>query len=186
VTGIIPPPPNLTITKTHSGNFTQGQMGATYSVTVTNAAGAGATNGPVTVTESVPQGLSLYSMVGSGWNCVAGSVSCSSTNTLPAGASYSPIAVTVNVANNAPPSVVNQVNVSYGGWASANATDTTTIISPCALTNDGTASVADVQKIINEALGLNMAVDDLNSDGVVNSVDVQIVINAATGLGCTL
>ena len=39
--------------------------------------------------------------------------------------------------------------------------------------------------IINEALGLQQAVDDLNSDGVVNVADVQIVINAALRLGCT-
>jgi hypothetical protein len=35
---------DLTITKTHSGNFTQGQIGATYTITVTNS-GAAATTG---------------------------------------------------------------------------------------------------------------------------------------------
>src|SRR2546423_2026892 len=34
------PPPDMTITKTHSGNFTQGQVGATYSVTATNSGSA--------------------------------------------------------------------------------------------------------------------------------------------------
>jgi uncharacterized repeat protein (TIGR01451 family) len=186
VTDIIAPPANLTVSKAHSSNFTQGQVGATYTVTVSNAAGAGATNGTVTVTESVPPGLSLYSMMGTGWNCQAGSLSCSRTDSLPAGASYSQITVTVNVANNAASSLVNQVNVSYGGWMSASAPDTTVIISPCAFTNDGSAGVADLQKVINEALGAQEAVDDLNSDGVVNAVDVQIVINAVIGLGCTL
>ena len=32
--------PDLTITKTHTGNFTQGQTGATYTITVSNSGGA--------------------------------------------------------------------------------------------------------------------------------------------------
>ncbi len=43
VTGV-GPAPMLTITKTHTGNFTQGQQGAQYNLTVTNS-GAGPTNG---------------------------------------------------------------------------------------------------------------------------------------------
>src|SRR6266849_1442858 len=49
-------PPVLTITKTHTGNFSQGQQHATYSVTVSSAANAGPSNGTVTVTENVPSG----------------------------------------------------------------------------------------------------------------------------------
>jgi hypothetical protein len=45
-------------------------------------------------------------------------------------------------------------------------------------------NVADVQAVINEALGQAAANNDLNHDGVVNVADVQIVINAALGLGC--
>jgi len=48
--------PSLTISKTHAGNFTAGQQGATYSLTVQNGAAAGATNAKVTVTETVPAG----------------------------------------------------------------------------------------------------------------------------------
>jgi len=42
------PPPMLMISKTHVGNFTQGQQGAQYSVTVANAPGAGPTSGSQT------------------------------------------------------------------------------------------------------------------------------------------
>ena len=59
----------LSISKTHSGSFTPGQQNATYQVTVTNAANAGTTSGVVTVTESVPSGLLLVSMTGTGWTC---------------------------------------------------------------------------------------------------------------------
>jgi uncharacterized repeat protein (TIGR01451 family) len=57
----------VTISKTHTGNFAQGQTGATYTVTVSNAAGAAATSGAATVTDTVPTGLTLVSMAGTGW-----------------------------------------------------------------------------------------------------------------------
>jgi hypothetical protein len=56
--------------------------------------------------------------------------------------------------------------------------------SACDINADGSTNVADVQMMINEALGLAPPVNDLNHDGVVNVVDVQIVISAALGLGC--
>jgi uncharacterized repeat protein (TIGR01451 family) len=180
VTGIISS--SLSITKTHSVSFTQGQMGS-YTVTVSNALGAQPVTGGVTVTEVLPPGLSIHSMAGSGWSCPGGNT-CTEPDTLNAGSHYSNLIVTVNVANNAGTSLTNQVNVSTGGWTSPNASDTTTIISPCAITNDGTASVTDVQQAVNEALGSQPAVNDLNQDGVVNTVDVEIVINAVLTMSC--
>jgi hypothetical protein len=56
--------------------------------------------------------------------------------------------------------------------------------SSCNLAQSGATNVADVQLIINEALGVMRANNDLNGDGVVNAVDVQIDINSAIGLGC--
>ena len=50
-----------------------------------------------------------------------------------AGASYPAITVTVNVAANAASPQTNQVSVSGGGSATANATDSTTIAAPQAL-----------------------------------------------------
>jgi photosystem II stability/assembly factor-like uncharacterized protein len=54
----------------------------------------------------------------------------------------------------------------------------------CTMTGDATASVADVQYIINEALGIVPPNNDLNGDGVVNIADVQIVANAVLYLNC--
>ncbi|MGA2716829.1 MAG: hypothetical protein ABSG41_27385, partial [Bryobacteraceae bacterium] len=117
-----PPVVDLNISKTHSGNFTQGLNGATYSVTVSNGAGAATTSGTVTVTEVIPAGLTLISMSGTGWACPGGTT-CTRADALAGGASYPPITVTANVAANAPPSVTNQVSVSGGGSAAANASD---------------------------------------------------------------
>ena len=55
--------------------------------------------------------------------------------------------------------------------------------SHCDLNGDGQVNVADVQDIINMALGITASTPaaDLNGDGVVNVVDVQIMINVALG-----
>ena len=118
--------PSLSITKVHSGAFTQGQQGATYAVTVTNASGAAATSGTVTVTDTLPAGLSLVSMLGTGWAC--SSNSCTRSDALAGGASYPPITVTVNVAGGATSPQNNSVSVSGGGSAGANGNDSTTIL----------------------------------------------------------
>jgi hypothetical protein len=56
--------------------------------------------------------------------------------------------------------------------------------SPCDVNQDGTITVADVQQIVNQALGVLTATADLNDDGAVNVADIQIVINAVLGLAC--
>jgi hypothetical protein len=55
----------------------------------------------------------------------------------------------------------------------------------CALTQTENANVADVQSIINQALGMAPPANDLNEDLVVNIVDVQVEIDAALNLGCS-
>jgi hypothetical protein len=54
----------------------------------------------------------------------------------------------------------------------------------CAITGDNAPSVADVQLIVNEALGVAEPQNDMNRDGVVNVADVQKIADAAIGLGC--
>ena len=132
-------PALLSITKTHTGNFTQGQQNATYTVTVSNGMGAGATNGTVTVTETLPPGLTLVSMAGTGWTC--GANNCTRSDALNGGSSYVPITVAVNVVGNASSPQANQVTVSGGGSAAAGASDSTTIIQGSGNGNGGTPSM---------------------------------------------
>jgi len=176
------PAASLSITETHSGNFFQGQAGATYTVTVPNGASGVATVGLVTVIDTIPTGLTLVSMSGNGWAC-SGNV-CTRSDVLNPNSSYPPISVTVNVASSAPSQATNQVTVSGGGSASASAFDFTSIAGVCDLKQNGNINIADVQLIINEALGVTPAVNALNGDGVVNVADVQIEINAVISLGC--
>jgi hypothetical protein len=121
----------LSIAKSHSGNFTQGQANAVYTVTVSNQAGASPTSGAVTVTENVPTGLTLASMAGTGWTCPSSGNTCTRSDSLIGGSSYPAITVAVNVASNAPASVTNSVTLSGGGDPNAHtATDVATISTP--------------------------------------------------------
>jgi uncharacterized repeat protein (TIGR01451 family) len=118
--------PALSIAKSHTGNFTQGQSGATYTVTVSNA-GSAATSGTVTVAETVPTGMTLVSMNGGAtWNCTV-LPTCTTANVLAGGASYPAITVTVNVASSASSQLTNQVSVSGGGSGPASIGDLTLV-----------------------------------------------------------
>jgi hypothetical protein len=60
-----------------------------------------------------------------------------------------------------------------------------TTFSNCDVLQQGAVTAADVQQVINEALGIIKASNDLNTDGVVNVVDVYIVVNAILNGVCT-
>ena len=118
----------MTITKSHTGNFQQGGTGS-YTLAASNV-GAGPTTGTVTVTDTLPTGLEATAISGTGWICTLASLSCFRNDTLAAGVSYAPITVTVNVASDAPATVINTAMVSGFFETSVTnniATDTTTI-----------------------------------------------------------
>jgi len=120
---------DLTITKTHRGSFRQGQSDATYTIRVTNS-GNGPTTGTVSVTDTLPTGLTATSLTGPGWSCNPSTLTCTRSNVLKAGRSYPTITLKVNVAANAPTSVTNTVLVSGGGETDTTnntAIDVTTI-----------------------------------------------------------
>ena len=125
--------PDLTMTKTHVGNFTQGQLGATYNLTVNNSGFGPTTGAIVTVTDTLPPGLTAVAMAGPGWTCTVATVSCTSTAVVATGASFPPITLAVNVATNSPLNVNNFVTVAGGGELAVNngnnsANDPTTIL----------------------------------------------------------
>ncbi len=117
---------HLTVAESHTGNFSQGQSGANYTLLVSNQTGVGTPGGTVvSVNDTVPAGMTLASMAGSGWTCV--SSTCTRSDALAAGATYPAITATVNVAAGAPSPLTNSVSVS-GGWSGTSiATDSTVI-----------------------------------------------------------
>jgi uncharacterized repeat protein (TIGR01451 family) len=122
--------PDMTIAKSHVGDFKQGQTGATYTIIATNV-GSAATTGPVTVADTLPSGLTATAFAGSGWTCALEPLSCSRADALAVGASYPPITLTVDVALAATGTLVNQTSVSGGGetnLANNSASDPVTIL----------------------------------------------------------
>ena len=124
-----PPLPDLTITKTHVGSFNQGDVSRTYTIKVTNN-GAAPTSGTVTVTDSVPAGLTATSIGGTNWNCTQPAGPCTRSDALGVGATYDDLTLTVSVACNAPSTVTNTAQVSGGGESNTGnntANDPTTV-----------------------------------------------------------
>jgi len=146
---------DMTVAKTHTGNFTRGSTG-TYSITATNS-GAGATSGAVTVTDTLPAGLvptGWSSTPGSGWSCniAAQVVTCTNSNVRNAGASYPAITVTVAVAQSAASSLTNTATVSGGGQA---VTSNDTSSDPTAVVSSSDLSLTKVTSNAGSGLGTN-------------------------------
>ncbi|HKB01089.1 MAG TPA: hypothetical protein VKD90_02670, partial [Gemmataceae bacterium] len=130
----IQPVADLTITKTHSGDFTQGDTNRTYTITVSNP-GPGPTRGAVTVTDALPTGLTptaANSGTINGWTVSRNgqTVTATRNDTLASGLSYPALSLIADVDFDAPASVVNTAAVSGGGelnTANDIASDPTTI-----------------------------------------------------------
>jgi uncharacterized repeat protein (TIGR01451 family) len=123
--------PDLVVAVTASGPFARGQTGATYALLVTNT-GAGATTAPVSVDHALPAGLTATAIAGAGWTCTLATLGCTRSDALAAGASFAPITLTVDVALDAPATLVNVASVSGGGESNAsnNQATATTNLAP--------------------------------------------------------
>jgi len=137
--------PVLTAASAHSGSFTQGQTGATYTLTVTNTSTL-ATFGTVSVVDSLPAGLTATAISGTNWNCTLATVTCTRNDSLLASQSYSPITITVSVASNALQTVTNSVSVSGGGEnvLTAPGTDPTAVLQTTSLVLTSSVNPATV------------------------------------------
>jgi len=105
----------------------------TYTITVTNSNAHADTSGLITVTDTLPLGLTATGIDGTGWGCDLGTLTCTRSEVLPAGSSFpETITVTVKVAADAAASVTNTVTVSGGGQVNlSNDSDPdSTIIDP--------------------------------------------------------
>ncbi len=131
--------PDLTITKTHTGDFTQGQTGAIYTIVATNS-GNESSSGTVTVVDTLPTGLTATAIGGTNWGCTLATLTCTRSDALGAGASYEDITLTVDVTATAGPSVTNTATVSGGGEVNTGndtADDSTTIVQAISETKCG-------------------------------------------------
>jgi hypothetical protein len=133
-----------------------GTVGMSYTANMTATGGAGGYTWSAT---GLPNGLGL----GMNTGAITGTPSTST------GSPFA-VKVTVTDANSA------TASMNYGLIVNS--------LAVCEVAKGNSVTVADVQLMINEALGVASAGNDLNGDRVVNAADAQIVINAALGLGC--
>ncbi|MBL8292557.1 MAG: hypothetical protein JNN08_12010, partial [Bryobacterales bacterium] len=194
-TAILDAAVDLRISKSHSGVFTQGQTNALYTISVTNV-GTTATFGPVIVVDNLPPALTAVSMSGVGWACVPGARRCIRSDALPPAASYPPIELRVNVAANAPATVVNTAVVSVAGdvnLANNTAIDAT-VISPATLNltvtagavifNRGVNRYQQIVQVRNNGAGLPAAalvLDSLSAGAALVAPDGFTTATAPTG-----
>ena len=124
------PVADLALEKTHTGNFFAGGSGI-YTLNVING-GNGATTGPITVTDTLPAGLSYIGASGQGWSCTASgqTVTCINPGPIATGA-ISFFHLNVTIAPGTAGSVVNTATVSTAGDPNPvnnTANDPTTIV----------------------------------------------------------
>ncbi len=170
---------DLTIAATHSGNFTQGQTGAVYTITVRNS-GAFATNAAVTVVDTLPARLTATALGGTGWTCTLATLTCTRGDALAGGASYPAIALTFNIASNAPDSVVNTATV-FGGGEINTTNDTATDPTPIGLP-DLSVATAHSGNFTQGQTGAVYTITVGNSGTVVTKAAVTVVDTLPAGL----
>ncbi len=121
---------DLSISKTHTGNFITGGTGD-FTITVTNN-GPDAEDGVVTVTDVLPSGLTYNSFSGTGWSVdtsgaptIVFTYDCTSSP-VPSGSSLPALTLTVNVGSAAYPSVSNTATVSSTAFDNISSNDSST------------------------------------------------------------
>jgi uncharacterized repeat protein (TIGR01451 family) len=123
--------PDLTTSMTNSPIFPPNGTGS-FTLTVTNT-GDTPTSGMVTLTDTLPSGLTATAFSGSGWSCNIASLTCTRTDALLANASYPPVTLTVSVAASFAYPAPNSATVSGGGEALITNDTASTTVYPAAL-----------------------------------------------------
>ena len=122
---------DLSITKTHVGNFAAGTNG-TFTLAVSNV-GNGATTGAITVTDTLNASFSFVSGTAAGWNCgaVGQLVTCTNSGPIAPGTSAASIPLIVGVSASAAGSIGNTATVATAGdtiAANNSSTDSVTVL----------------------------------------------------------
>src|SRR6202165_291968 len=202
----------MTITKSHVDPLVRGSTTSTYTLTATNS-GNVATRGTVTVTDTLPAGLTPTAAAGPGWTCpapVGQTVTCTRADVLAGGASYPAITVTVTVLQSAANSVTNTASVSGGSQTNTTndtASDPTNIVSSADIavtktvdnatpnqgtnvvftitaTNNGPSNATGVH--VSDSLQPGLTFVSASSGSYTQGTGVWIVGNLASGGSSTL
>lgn len=179
------PVADLSITKSHTGDFTAGSNG-TYTLQVHNN-GPEATSGTTTVTDTLPTGLDFVSATGTGWSCgeAGGVVTCTTNAVVADGANFNPITLTVGATAAGGASVVNSATVSGALFdnvpSNDSDSDTTTILFSDLSTS--TKTVSDLNGPDAEANDVLRYTITLTETAGVAATGVSVVDNLEADLG---
>ena len=113
------PAADLAISKTHTGTMTAGQAGTIpFTITVgnTGSLATATTNGTVTMTDTLPTGMTAASATGTNWTCSitnsSQTVTCTRADQLAIGGTYEPITINANVGASVASVATNTATVS--------------------------------------------------------------------------
>ncbi|TAG26274.1 MAG: DUF11 domain-containing protein, partial [Burkholderiales bacterium] len=185
--------PDLILSKSHVGNFFQGQNNVTFTLAVTNI-GLDASSGPIFVTDTFPAGLTPVSASGGvNWSCsVSGQlVSCSYAAAAGAGSALPAINIVANIATNAT-SVTNTAVVGGGGEAAGLATNNTANDPVLILTPIQVTKAFSPNPIVNgQTTSLVIGLSNFNTVGpsipvnLTDNMPAQITVAGAAISTCT-
>lgn len=172
--------PDLVIACAHSGDFVAGDLADVYTLTVSNT-GTAATSGTVTVTDTLPSGLTAVSLAGTGWTIVQGTgatVTATRDDALAAGASYPPLTLTVSLDAVMPSSVTNAASVSGGGELNTanNSASDVTVVHPA---GPGVLALSVAKRDVNEEGG-SVTINIVRTNGRTGDVSVQVATSGGT------
>lgn len=181
-------PPNVSVNVSNSGSFVQGLTG-NFTITVSNDASAEDTAGTITVSNTLPTGLTPTGASGTGWSCsiVLQVVTCSRNDVLTPGQSAPDISIGVNIASDAAASLDSTATVTVDNNANLSPSDTNTVTVLA-------GSYLDTDGIFNEEENAAPNGGDANDDGTPDSQqnEVTSLLNQITGTyavlattGCT-
>ena len=195
--------PDLQVTKSHVGNFIVGSTG-TYTLQANNLLGNRRADQVITITDTLPAGLTLATPLpaGTNWTCgnnlptIPTTVSCNTPTNINAGATNgNAITINVNVLPAAFPSVTNTATISYNGiedTTNNTANDLTVVMgpptvtksfSPAAITVGQPSALSIVITNPNPTAAITGAVfTDTYPTGLVNTATPA---GSITGTGCS-
>lgn len=125
--------PSLDIVKSHSGDFTVGEQGS-FDIDVINTSPVDSDGTTVTVTDSLPAGLTFASASSAGdyWSCSDSGqdVTCTSDEVIAAGDMAPTLTIDTEVGDAAVPGVTNTAEVTGGGFAGTAESSDSVIVEP--------------------------------------------------------
>jgi hypothetical protein len=188
--------PTVTVSASHSGNFTQGQLGASLTVGIENSGANGPTGdpsgtNPMTVTDTLNSAFTYAGYSGTNWSCSAASqtVTCTNDSAIAQGSSYPTLTINVNVADAATGPINNGASASGAGVTSTNSnTDSITInttpkitgVSPNSGPTAGGTNVTITGTNFTGATGVTIGGAAATSVVVVSSTTITAVTPAGT------